>query len=167
MVTYLVDIDDSKKIISSIKDNLLNVTRVMDGHSLQTKIALVLYVKEKEGIIEDNKKVEIDKELKEISSRIYSVDVIEIKNQIDLVERIKKTFETNQKSSSRFSAIEINDEFISGTIYSISDLTIPTYEFNSKKKSFQTEDNEDENIWFSDIPFNAHLHIEDMFLAQG
>ncbi len=167
MVTYLVDIDDSKKIISSIKDNLLNITRVMDGHSLQTKIALVLYVKEKEGIVEDNKKVEIDKELKEISSRIYSVDVIEIKNQKDLVERIKKTFETNQKSSSRFSAIEINDEFISGTIYSISDLTIPTYEFNSKKKSFQTEDNEEEYIWFSDIPFNAHLHIEDMFLAQG
>lgn len=167
MVTYLVDIDDSKKIISSIKDNLMNITRVMDGHSLQTKIALVLYIKEKEGIIEENKKTEIDRELKEISSRIYSVDIIEIKNQKDLVERIKKTFETNQKSSSRFSAIEINDEFISGTIYSISDLTIPTYEFNSKNKSFQTEDNEDEFIWFSDIPFNAHLHIEDMFLAQG
>ena len=35
------------------------------------------------------------------------------------------------------------------------------------KKSFQTEDNEDGYIWFSDIPFNTHLHIEDMFLAQG
>lgn len=167
MVTYLVDIDDSKKIISSIKDNLMNITRVMDGHSLQTKIALILYVKVKEGVIEENKKSDIEKELKEISSRIYSVDTIEIKNQKDLVARIKRTFETNQKSSSRFSAIEINDEFISGTIYSIADLTIPTYEFNSKKKSFQTEDNEDEYIWFSDIPFNAHLHIEDMFLAQG
>lgn len=167
MVTYLVDIDDPKKIIPSVKDNLLNITRVMDGHSLQTKIALVLYVKEKEGVIEENKKSEIEKELNELSPRIYSADIIEIKNQKDLVSRIKKTFETNQKSSSRFSAIEINDEFISGTIYSITDLTIPTYEFNSKKKSFQTEDNADEYIWFSDIPFNTHLHIEDMFLAQG
>lgn len=167
MVTYLIDIDDPKKIVSSVKDNLLNITRVMDGHSLQSKIALVLYVKEKEGVIEENKKSEVEKELKEISSRIYSIDIIEIKNQKDLISRIKKTFETNQKSSSRFSAIEINDEFISGTIYSIDGLTIPIYEFDSMKKSFQTEDNEDGYIWFSDIPFNTHLHIEDMFLAQG
>lgn len=167
IVTYLIDIDEPKKIVSSVKNSLLNITRVMDGHSLQTKIALVFYVKDKEEVIEEKKKIEIEKELKEISSRIYSVDIVEIKNQKDLVSRIKNTFETNQKSSSRFSAIEINDEFISGAVYSIPDLTIPTYEFNSKKKSFQTEDNEDAYIWFSDIPFNAHLHIDDMFLAQG
>lgn len=167
MVTYLVDIDDPKKIIPSVKDNLLNITRVMDGHSLQTKIALVLYVKEKEGVIEENKKSEIEKELNELSPRIYSVDIIEIKNQKDLVSRIKKTFETNQKSSSRFSAIEINDEFISGAIYSIAGLTIPTFEFNSMKKSFQTEDYQDSYIWFDDIPFNSHINIEDMFIAHG
>lgn len=167
IVTYLIDIDDPKKIVSSVKDNLLNVTRVMEGHSLQTKISLVLYVKDKEGGVEKSKKAEIEKELKELSPRIYSIDIVGIRNQKDLVSRIKSTFETNQKSSSRFSAVEINDEFISGAIYSIPDLTIPTYEFNSKNKSFRTEDNEDTYIWFSDIRFNSHLHIEDMFFAQG
>lgn len=167
IVTYLIDIDDPKKIVSSVKDNLLNVTRVMDGHSLQTKISLVLYVKDKDGFIEEHKKAEVEKELKELSPRIYSVDIVEIKNQKDLVSRIKSTFETNQKSSSKFSAIEVNGEFISGSIYSIPNLTIPTYEFNSKEKSFHTEDNEESYIWFSDIRFNTHLHIEDMFLAQA
>lgn len=167
IVTYLIDIDDPKKIVSSVKDNLLNVTRVMEGHSLQTKISLVLYVKDKDGVVGKSKRVEIEKEFKELSSRIYSVDIVEIKNQKDLVSRIKSTFETNQKSSSKFSAIEVNGEFISGAIYSIPDLTIPTYEFNSNDKSFYTEDNEDSYIWFSDIRFNTHLHIEDMFLAQA
>lgn len=167
MLTYLVDIEEPSKIVPTVKSTLSNITRVMDGHSLQTKIALILYTKIANGVLEEKKKEEIEKELKDISSRIYSVDIIEIKNQKDLVSRIKKTFETNQKSSSRFSAIEINDEFISGAIYSIEDLSIPTYEFESMNKSFRTEDNEEGYIWFSDIPFNTHLNIEDMFIAQG
>lgn len=167
MVTYLIDIDDPKKYIPSVRDNLINITRVMDGHSLQTRIALVMYVKVREGIIEESRKAEIEKEFMGISPRIYSVDIVEIKNQKDLLFRIKKTFETNQKSSSRFSAVEINDEFISGAVCSIEELSVPAYEFNSMKKSFRAEGAEDEYIWFSDIPFNPHLNIEDMFLAQG
>lgn len=167
MVTYLVDVENSKGFISSLKDSLSNITRVMDGHSLQTKIALILYVRTNDDLLEEKKKTSIEKELREVSSRIYSIDIIEIKNQKELVSRLKQTMDTNQKSSSRFSAIEINDEFISGAIYSIEELAIPTFEFNSVKKSFQTEDYRDSYIWFDDIPFNTHINIEDMFIAHG
>ncbi len=167
MVTYLVDVENSKNIISTLKDSLSNITKVMDGHSLQTKIALILYVKIKDELLEEKRKISIENELKGISPRVYSVDIIEIKNQKELVSRLRQTLDTNQKSSSRFSAIEINDEFISGAIYSIEGLTIPTFEFNSMKKSFQTEDYQDSYIWFDDIPFNTHINIEDMFIAHG
>ncbi len=167
MVTYLIDIEDSQKILSTVKDTLANITKVMDGHSLQTKIALILYVKVTQGIIEAGKKDEVEKVLKDISPRIYSIDIVEIKNQKNLASRIKNTLETNQKSASRFSAIEINNGFISGIIYSLADLSIPTYEFNSMKKSFCTEDNDDAYIWYKDIPFDVHLNVEDMFFSQG
>ncbi len=136
IVTYLVDVEDPQKAVSIVRDNLSNITRVMDGHSLQTKIAIILYMKVKEGVLEDSKKSEIEKGIKDISSRIYSVDTVVIKNQKDLASRVKNTFETNQKSSSRFSAIEINEEFISGAISSIEGLSIPTYKFNSMKNSW-------------------------------
>ena len=163
-VTYLVDADE--ETMAFVKEALSNVTKVMDSHSLQTKITLIIYMKLKNSQSEI-KKGEIEKELKEVSERIISVDTVEVKNQKDLVKRLRNTFETNKNSSARFDAVEINDEFISGTIYSIDDFSIPTFEFDSINKKFTTEDNEKGYIWFSGIPFNVHLNIEDMFAAQG
>lgn len=168
VLTYLVNIKDCNEVVSSIKDTLFNVTRIMDNHDLQTKISLIIYTKSNNGTIFDNIKEEIKKELSEISDRIYNVEIVEARNQKELASRIRNTLETNLKTSSRFTAIELKDNFISGTINAIGNPSIKTYEFNSAEKSFTTEDNEG-YIWFSDIVslFKPHLNIEDMFIAHG
>lgn len=164
ILTYLINIGDCNTIVTSIKDALFNVTQVMDNHNLQTRISLIIYTNAKSGVISDNIKEEIKKELTEISNRIYNVEIVETKSQKELVFRIKNTLETNLKSSSKFTAIELKDDFISGTINAIGNPLIKTYEFNSAEKSFVTDE---DYIWFSDIPFNSHLNIEDMFIAHG
>lgn len=166
ILTYLFNIRDCNAIVSSIKDALFNVTQVMDNHDLQTRISLIIYTETADGKISDEIKSKIKKELMDISERIYNVEVIGTKNQRELSSRIRNTLETNQKSSSRFTAVELKGDNLSGKISEIIDPLIKMYEFNSAKKSFEGY-GEERYIWFSDIPFNSYLNIEDMFIAHG
>lgn len=166
-ITYLLSVENLKNETSEIVDILSNVTRLMDKHRLQAQINLIVYVKTKTGKIIPDERSTYTEKFKEASSRIHSVNFVAVSNQRELATRIQNTFATNQKTKSKFSAIELNREFISGAICSVSGLSAPTYEFDSTNQIFRTEDNADEYIWFSDISFDVHLYIEDMFISHG
>lgn len=167
-VTYMLHVDKPSKIASNeILSALSNITKIMDGHNLQTDINLIFYVETGEKPLSESAVAEAKAELKRVSDRIDSVDFVELNYYHELNLKIKNTFETIQKSPLRFSAVEINSADISGALSGmLYEMSVPSHRFNSVTMRFGTLDGSD-YCWFNDIPFETHLHIEDAFMAHG
>ncbi len=175
-VTYMVHIDklfQKNRIVSEkILSILSNITNVMESHNLQTRINLIFYTETDGQIIQESTQAEEKAEIKKISSRIEGIDFIAVKNEEDLVQKIKNTLITTQQSPLKFSAVETNKaSSISGIVSAIlSEVKIPAYRFDSVKMHFKKancSDGASEYCWYNDIPFKYHLHVEDAFAAHG
>lgn len=158
-VTYLVSIEKDSEI-NELINSLENIIRVMNSHSMQTNIHLIIYTKCK---MSENHKSKFTS----ISERINIVDIINIHNKKELILRVKNTLLTNKKSPTRFTAIEENCTNISMAITNVlcsKELEdISTYCFESDTIKFTSESENNECEWFNDIPFDTHLHIDDLF----
>lgn len=167
-VTYFAEAK-SKNDFSDIKESLTNIVRVMDSHDLQTKISLIIYTMAADNPFDIISYEETEKEILDISSRITDINIIEITNKKNLASRIRRTVETLQSSLSRLTAIEITKKSsLNNIIYFLDSLPVATFEFDSKKMTFTTEDNADSYTWFSSLScFNTYMHADDMFAAQN
>ena len=164
-VTYLACIDNTEEGVPLIESTLSNISRVMDGHELQTNIELVLYIRRAEdNPLSEADKEKIEKQLRSAASRICRIDIVIFSDDNALRSKLHSLFENDQRYSARCSAIGVNNGTISDAVRSIEGVYIPVYEFDTRNKTFNRIN--DDYIWFSDIPFNVHLNVEDM-LAGG
>ncbi|MCM1364872.1 MAG: hypothetical protein NC122_06800 [Faecalibacterium sp.] len=166
-VTYLVKASQLKSDMQNLIKPLSNITKVLDSHSSQARISLIIYT-DTENILDENSKNSIIGELTAVSERIYNVDIIAVEN---LYEHLEKMLETNRKSAASFDAIEANDTQISQIISDICDenceVEYPRYTFNSESREFTFDEPHSKCGWLADIPFNTHLSIDDLFILQN
>lgn len=173
IVTYFMEARSFDEIIPRYKDKLTSISRVMDGHSLQTDIRLVIFVNKGGKTLDDEKRNEITGVLCDISERIYHVDIVEVEedeDETDFFIKLKTVFENDKKSANSFCAVEKNDSGISRMISFIFGSSpkckYPGFTFDSDKHSFAVGKNSYACSYFDDIPFKAHINIEDMFVNR-
>lgn len=160
VITYVayIEKETAEENIEKLKTALLGVARVMDSHSLQTDISLLLY---SDSLVYNS--AELINEIKMISPRIIQVDIVEVK-ETELDGRIKALLEYNQNSQIGFNGLQLSDGKISNIIEKQEGIWLSKFRFNCADNSFDGVDND--YVFFEDIPFRSCASIEDMFALR-
>lgn len=164
-VTYLINCEKLDDDIDTVKEILPSISEVLDSHELQTKLSLILYIGTNNGVISEERKRKIERELAGACDKIESVHIIEYNSSRERPKKIRNTIKTICSTSRKFTAIETKNNTIGGMIDGMDDLPVAIYKFDHADMRF-TSDDDDDYIWFDDIPFNVHLNIDDIFIAH-
>ena len=164
-ITYVVDYASKTGDEAGLLEALEYATNIVEKHGLQTKINVKLMFNNESslplGLIEKIKKI----------SRIAVVELLPFEQwkQTDALHEFLM-----QKSSQRFSAIEINDTLVSGFLQSANYVTdserndgnkkLPAFSFDALSQRFITDD---ESAFLKYVNNKPVLFADDLYSSKG
>lgn len=165
IVTYVVDYDSKIGDEAGLLEALEYANNIVEKHGLQTKFNVKLMIDDRNSLQQDS----IEK-IKNIS-RVTVVELLPFKQwrQPDALHEFLM-----QKSSQRFSAIEMNDTLVSGFLQSANNVSdseiaagkkkLPVYRFDAITQRFITDD---DSAFLEYVNNKPVLFADDLYASKG
>jgi len=158
VITYVVDAEDVEEDKNKFIRGLEYAVNCMQKRCMQARVNLLFLQPSRNNIADAS----FREEIKAISPRIGSIEIVEYLDDTDLKLRLTEYIKDRQKNKKKcFSAIERNRTGISKLLRGLGCYEmIPAYEYDSVKCSFETSA---ECEYFSYVRNNDYLRVSDMF----